>query len=168
MYRFRKKRLFDEDADWVPTRGRAFVMKGSAEEASEPDRQDDPKPIKQEDPKPTRQEDPKPNITQSEDSRDLTGRISEVYTDAEGLDKAYQQGDIFQNNNTLNIAGSHTARDWFDDFTKIRQWKYVPQGFSQIADILNSPEGQYFSEREIYDSQSATKKLTSSWRTTRK
>ena len=80
--------MFDEDADWVPTRGRAFVMKGSAEEASEPDRQDDPKPIKQEDPKPIRQEDPKPKVAQSEDSRDLTGQIKEVYTDAEGLDKA--------------------------------------------------------------------------------
>ena len=103
-------------------------MKGSAE--------DDPKPI--------RQEDTKPKVAQSEDSRDLTGQIKEVYTDAKGLDKAYQQGDGFENDNTLYIAGSHTARDWFDDVTKIPQWRYVPPGFSQVADLLNSPEGQYF------------------------
>ena len=84
----RKKKRFDEEADWTQTKGRVFVMKGSADEASEPDRQEDPKPIKQ--------EDPKPKVAQSEDSRDLTGQIKEVYTDAEGLDKAYQQGDIFR------------------------------------------------------------------------
>ena len=43
-------------------------------------------------------------------------------TDAEGLDRAYEQGDAYTYGDTLFIAGSHTARDWFDDFTKIPAW----------------------------------------------
>ena len=43
-------------------------------------------------------------------------------TDAEGLQRAYQQGDAYPYGNTLYIAGSHTAKDWYDDFTKIPFW----------------------------------------------
>ena len=38
--------------------------------------------------------------------------------DSEGLDKAYQQGDIYGNKNIAYVAGSHTARDWLADVTK--------------------------------------------------
>ena len=43
-------------------------------------------------------------------------------TDAEGLARAYAQGDAYTHGTTTYIAGSHTARDWFDDFTKIPFW----------------------------------------------
>lgn len=43
-------------------------------------------------------------------------------SDSYGLDKAYEDGRYFYNNKTLYIAGSHTARDWYDDFTKIPIW----------------------------------------------
>ena len=42
-------------------------------------------------------------------------------TDSEGLRRAYEQGD-YVNGKTMFIAGSHTARDWFDDFTKVPAW----------------------------------------------
>ena len=43
-------------------------------------------------------------------------------SDAEGLQRAYKQGDYYIHGKTMFIAGSHTARDWFDDFTKIPIW----------------------------------------------
>ena len=43
----------------------------------------------------------------------------ETITDSEGISKAYEQGDYYIHGKTLYIAGSHTARDWFDDVTKI-------------------------------------------------
>ncbi len=42
--------------------------------------------------------------------------------DKEGLDRAYQQGDAYTRNTTMFVAGSHTARDWYDDVTKIPFW----------------------------------------------
>ena len=43
-------------------------------------------------------------------------------TDSEGLQRAYKQGDYYVHGRTMFIAGSHTARDWFDDFTKVPAW----------------------------------------------
>ena len=43
-------------------------------------------------------------------------------TDAEGLERAYAQGDAYMHGTTTYIAGSHTARDWWDDVTKIPFW----------------------------------------------
>jgi hypothetical protein len=43
-------------------------------------------------------------------------------TDAEGLRRAYEQGDAYTHGSTLYVAGSHTARDWWDDVTKIAFW----------------------------------------------
>jgi hypothetical protein len=42
--------------------------------------------------------------------------------DREGLDRAYQQGDAYTRNTTMYVAGSHTARDFYDDVTKIPFW----------------------------------------------
>ena len=46
----------------------------------------------------------------------------DTITDSEGLRRAYQQGDYFIHGKTMCIAGSHTARDWFDDVSKILIW----------------------------------------------
>ena len=35
--------------------------------------------------------------------------------DAEGLSKANAEGDTYVYGKTLYVAGSHTARDWYDD-----------------------------------------------------
>ncbi len=46
----------------------------------------------------------------------------DTISDSEGLQRAYQDGNYHLHGKTLYIAGSHTARDWFDDFTKIPIW----------------------------------------------
>ena len=43
-------------------------------------------------------------------------------TDSEGLQREYKQGDYYVHGRTMFIAGSHTARDWFDDSTKVPAW----------------------------------------------
>ena len=43
-------------------------------------------------------------------------------TDSEGLQRAYAHGDYYIHGKTMFIAGSHTARDWFDDITKVPVW----------------------------------------------
>ena len=43
-------------------------------------------------------------------------------TDSEGLKRAYEQGDYYTHGRTMFVAGSHTARDWFDDFSKVPAW----------------------------------------------
>ena len=65
----------------------------------------------------------------------------ETITDKEGLERAYQQGDAYAYGDTLYVAGSHTARDWFDDVTKIPKWQNVPTGFSNATDIMQMIPG---------------------------
>lgn len=48
-------------------------------------------------------------------SATLRSKIS----DAEGLRRSYKQGDYHIENNTMYVAGSHTAKDWWDDITKV-------------------------------------------------
>ena len=57
-----------------------------------------------------------------------SGRI----TDADGLARAYQQGDAYMHGKTLYIAGSHTARDWMDDLTRIPLWRPLFGGSKAI------------------------------------
>jgi len=48
--------------------------------------------------------------------------ITDEITDAQGLERAYQHGDYYIHGDTMYIAGSHTAKDWYDDVTKIPVW----------------------------------------------
>jgi hypothetical protein len=48
--------------------------------------------------------------------------ITDTITDAQGLERAYQHGDYYIHGDTMYIAGSHTAKDWYDDVTKIPVW----------------------------------------------
>ena len=57
---------------------------------------------------------------------------SGTITDAEGLRRAYEQGDAYTHGTTLYIAGSHTARDWMDDVTRIPFWKPLLGGSKAI------------------------------------
>ena len=77
-----------------------------------------------------------------------------IKTDAEGMDRAYAQGDVYGEGNKEYVAGSHTYTDWFDDFTKIPQWRYVPPGLNPIVDILNSVWGrQVFGTGDLRQSE---------------
>ena len=90
MVKYFKRKRFDEDADWVPQKGRAFKMKTKMQ-------------------KEETKEEPKEETEQKQDK---------IKMDAEGMDRAYAQGDVYGEGNKEYVAGSHTARDWFDDFTK--------------------------------------------------
>jgi len=114
--KLKKRRLFDEDADWTPAKGRVFTMKKG-------------KQIEE-----TEAEKPEQDMSSA-----LKG---ETITDKEGLERAYQQGDSYTYGDTLYIAGSWTARDWFDDATKIPKWQNVPGGFSPVTDFMNSVLGK--------------------------
>ena len=127
---FRKKKRFDEDADWVPQKGRVFEMKAESRSEDTPDavpHQGRPFTMKAE----------PPNIRNPFPARD-----QQPILDSEGLDKAYQQGDVYGNKHIAYVAGSHTARDWFDDVTQIPQWQYVPAGLNPIVNIMNSVWGR--------------------------
>ena len=65
--------------------------------------------------------------------RDLAKRAgSGRITDAEGLSRAYQQGDAYPHGKTLYIAGSHTSQDWIDDVTTIPFWRPMFGGAKAI------------------------------------
>ena len=65
-------------------------------------------------------------------------QAEKIKTDAEGMDKAYAQGDVFGQDEKMFVAGSHTGRDWFDDVTKIPQWQKVPAGLNPVTDVMNT------------------------------
>ena len=92
----RRKRWYDDQADWVPPKGRKFAMKGS--------------------------EEPTPTAPQSNDAGVGGEFQGEAPTDRQGLERAYAQGDTYIWGDTLYVAGSHTARDWYDDVTKVPFW----------------------------------------------
>ena len=60
--------------------------------------------------------------TQPPDDHLLNSLRGDTISDKTGLERAYEQGDAYAYGDTLYIAGSHTARDWFDDVTKIPAW----------------------------------------------
>ena len=51
-----------------------------------------------------------------------TEYFTDTITDSEGLERAYSHGDYHIHGSTMYIAGSHTAKDWYDDITKIPAW----------------------------------------------
>ncbi len=95
-----KKRLLEDMEDnYVPARTRTFKLKERA-------------PIEAIEPK-----EEAPNLAPK-----VPPAAGEDINDAEGLERAYEQGDAYAHGDTLYIAGSHTAKDWFDDFTKVPFW----------------------------------------------
>ena len=99
-----KRRLFDEDADWLPAKGRIFMMK-----------------------KPTTGARDKAMDTPV-DQRDLSSALAgKPITDKTGLENAYAQGDTYAHGDTLYIAGTHNLQDVFDDVSKVPFWGDVRQ-----------------------------------------
>ena len=164
---FKRRKLFDEDADWVPQKGRAFKMKTKMQKEEAP-REEQPKEdpfrmtaeppdIKYEQ-TPFRMKVGQPNIKYERTPKGWTVEAGKkqdnIKTDAEGMDRAYAQGDVYGEGNKEYVAGSHTFTDWFDDFTKIPQWRYVPPGLNPIVDILNSVWGrQVFGTGDLRQSE---------------
>ena len=149
---FKRRKLFDEDADWLPQKGRAFKMKTKMQK-EEPEEESLPKGSKTKGPKkdPFRMTAEPPDIKYDFKRKEPRDNIK---TDAEGMDRAYAQGDVYGEGNKEYVAGSHTFTDWFDDFTKIPQWRYVPPGLNPIVDILNSVWGrQVFGTGDLRQSE---------------
>lgn len=57
---------------------------------------------------------------------------SGIITDADGIRRSYEQGDAYSHGKTLYVAGSHTARDWLDDVTRIPFWRPLFGGSKAI------------------------------------
>jgi len=122
-----RRKIFDDDADWLPPRNRKFVLKNPVLTSTVADSL-----ALTSDASKSQEEAVKPKI-----------ETNTIKNDAEGLSRAYDQGDVFGQDDKMFIAGSHTARDWFDDVTKIPQWQYVPAGINPVIDIMNTPWGRY-------------------------
>ena len=98
--KLKKKKWYDDDADWVPQKGRQFVMKKAKASLEGAGR----------------------TFGAAEEPEAAKPKMEKPPTDKEGLQRAYAQGDTYVWGDTLYIAGSHTARDWFDDVTKVPFW----------------------------------------------
>ena len=93
--KFKRRPLIEMDDTYIPARQRIFKLNQNNE------------PLKE----------------HTNQPRDLKSVLSgPSITDAEGLQKAYQQGDTYAYGDTLYVAGSHTAKDWYDDVTKVPFW----------------------------------------------
>ena len=114
MVKHQRKRWYDNQADWVPPKGRQFELKQPRHGAS-------------------------PQMNEA-----VPQKEKRIRTDAEGMENAYKQGDVWSQGDTMYVAGSHTARDWFDDVTKIPTWQNVPRGLNGFIDMMNSPLGKAF------------------------
>ena len=111
FYGPKRRKIFDDDADWLLPRNRKFVLKNPVAQTRAPEA--------------------------------VKPKIETIKNDAEGLSRAYDQGDVFGQDDKMFIAGSHTARDWFDDVTKIPQWQKVPAGINPVIDVMNTWWGRW-------------------------
>ncbi len=96
---FKRRKLFDEDADWVPQKGRAFNMKTKMQKEEAP-REEQPK----KDPFRMTAEPPdikydfpqkEPREKQQVLTQGVADQRDKIKTDAEGMDRAYAQGDVY-------------------------------------------------------------------------
>jgi len=98
-----KRRINDMDDSYIPVRQRSFKLK-QAEQKDE-------------------LREAKANALPDNLQRDLSFALKgNPITDSEGLQRAYSQGDAYAHGDTLYVAGSHTAKDWYDDVTKVPFW----------------------------------------------
>ena len=64
--------------------------------------------------------------------------VKSVITDKEGLKRAHQQGDYFIHGDTLYVAGSHTGKNWYGDFTKIPDWRSIDKFTGGLIPLANA------------------------------
>ena len=87
-----KRKLFDEDADWVPAKGRIFMMKKQTREVKRDTIEEKTGGY--------------PTLKVSF-TKDLSSALAgEPITDKTGLENAYSQGDTYAHGDTLYIAGT--------------------------------------------------------------
>ncbi len=117
-----KRRLFDEDADWVPAKGRIFTMKKQTTRRQE---QSDNEQQKTGGYSPRTPMAPTLKVSFT---KDLSSALAGApITDKTGLENAYSQGDTYAYGDTLYIAGTHNLQDVFDDVSKVPVWGDVRQ-----------------------------------------
>ena len=132
---FKRRKLFDEDADWVPQKGMQFKMKtehhsfypeGRKPTGEEPPQEEPPMGPPQEEPpreEPFRMKAEPPDrnyeLPKKKIMKEPAKTQDKIKTDAEGMDRAYARGDLYGEGNKMYVARSHSRRDWFDDVTKI-------------------------------------------------
>lgn len=114
----RKRRLFDEDADWLPSKGRVFTLKKNAEP---PEPQNEVNGVK---------------TTKSQ--ADVQAKVKELKgtmpkNDAEGLDRAYassanmtldSQGTLY----TAGTKGGFLGKEWIEN--------YITMGAPLVSNFL--------------------------------
>ena len=97
---FKRRKRFDEDADWVPQKGRAFKMKAkmSLPSGSKTKGQN-------EEPKadPFRMTAEPPDIKYDFKKKERREEQDKIKTDAEGMDRAYAQGDVYGEGNNESM-----------------------------------------------------------------
>ena len=119
----KKRRIFDDEADWLPPKGRAFKMKtGGKEEEQEADQKAKPQAA----PKAAPQK---------------------LYTDSDGLDMAYaDQSNMFlDSQGTLYVSGTKggfLGQEWLEN--------YKTMGVPLIQKMLGLPSDYRIEENERY------------------
>ncbi len=100
----KRRKLLDEEADWVPQKGRSFKMKTKMQK-EEPQK----KGLKKEDPFRMKAETPdiRYDLLRKEPREKQQDKIK---TDAEGMDRAYAQGEVYGEGSKEYVAGSHTKK----------------------------------------------------------
>ena len=112
----RKKRLFDEDADWVPAKGRSFTMKGKTQEA------EDTQPVPTQGSSDSLAQASDASKSQRAEERDLSFALKgPAISDAEGLEKAYEApGSTYTYGDTHFVAGTKgtplVSSDWIQNY----------------------------------------------------
>ena len=136
----KKKNIFDYEADWVPQKGRAFMMKPSKKE--EEQEQDQRAPTEEPPPFGLRP------LGKRQDQRAITPqKAQKLYTDSESLDMAYgDQSNMFLDpQGTLFVSGTKggfLGQEWIEN--------YKTMGVPLIQKMLGMPSDYSIEENERY------------------
>jgi hypothetical protein len=120
VIRARRKRLFDEEADWVPPKNRYFVLKGSNQGSTVPaETSQAPRARPQPEPKPP---EPKPQQAKPQDQKpERSTAQPKRTTDAEGLRQASKTDTrlYLDPQGTVHVAGtqgSPIGQEWRENY----------------------------------------------------
>ena len=159
---FKRKKLFDEDADWVPQKGRAFKMKTKMQKEEAPIEEPQKEEPQKEDPFRMTAEPPdiKYNFPQKERRREPEEKPAEpppastpqkaqkLYTDSEGLDMAYAYASnmFLDSQGTLFVSGTKGGlldQEWIEN--------YKTMGVPLIKKMMGMPSDYSIEENERYE-----------------
>ena len=121
---YKRKKRFDEDADWIPQKGREFKMKTGTEpkgkQTDKPGPGPEPEDKQTDKPEPPPQPQPQPQPQPANTPQNA----QKLYTDAEGLDMAYADSSnmFLDSQGTLFVAGTKgnfLGQEWIENY---KQW----------------------------------------------